>query len=223
MSSNIEQSPSKDTLDGEEVTLTEIEVDKELSKSSPQETESVAVGEGEKAPPPAELAPEISEVFKQIKDTIVKVSQDHMNEIVNELRNDVLRLEFIDKSGKLQIDRRGYLPMTIGMNKKVVKVGKLLRLLEADIEGMGEEGALDYGQLQTKFPSIFLDVPDAYDLAEGFGEIRANYIVGEKAKIYWAIDDVDNYSMHDLMIVESLYESRNQFAPSLPSSETQKQ
>lgn len=160
-------------------------------------------------------------IFKEVRDIVVKVSQDHMNEIVKELKNDFLRLEYIDSKGKMQIDRKEYKPMTIGMNKKVVKVGKRLRLLEADIKGMGEQGGMDIGKLQQKYPDILDQDVDEYDISdEAFGEIRATYIVSEKAKIYWGINDIDNYSLHDLMIVESLYESRNNFAPSLQTSQT---
>ena len=199
-----------------------------LPSSSSQEQQSVttlASGTEQQEAVSTEQIPTVEtpepSIFKEVRDIVVKVSQDHMNEIVKELKNDFLRLEYIDSKGKMQIDRKEYKPMTIGMNKKVVKVGKRLRLLEADIKGMGEQGGMDIGKLQQKYPDILDEDVDEYDISEeAFGEIRATYIVSEKAKIYWGINDIDNYSLHDLMIVESLYESRNNFAPSLQTSQT---
>lgn len=160
---------------------------------------------------------QIPSIFDDIKETVIQVSQDHINEIVKDLKDGVLRLEYIDSKGKMQVDRRQYNPMTIGMNRKVVKVGKRIRLLEADIKGMGKDGALDVGKIQEKYSDILDSDVDEYDLTneQAYGEIRANYIVAQKAQIYWGINDIENYSLHDLMIVESLYESRNNFAPSL--------
>lgn len=212
----------------EQITLKQLEQESELSKGPvpteqgqtelqasplPQEQTSAVV----QAPTPQVEEPSI---FKEVRDIVIKVSQDHMNEIVKELKNDILRLEYVDSKGKMQVDRREYKPMTIGMNKKVVKVGKRLRLLEADILGMGEQGGMDPGTIQKKYSDVLDSDVDSYDLSpdEGFPEIKANYIVAEKAKIYWGINDIDNYSLHDLMIVESLYESRNNFAPSLQTT-----
>lgn len=160
---------------------------------------------------------QVPSIFDDIKETVIQVSQDHINEIVKDLKDGILRLEYIDSKGKMQVDRRQYNPMTIGMNRKVVKVGKKIRLLEADIKGMGKDGALDVGKIQQKYPDILDSDVDEYDLTneQAYGEIRANYIVAQKAQIYWGINDIENYSLHDLMIVESLYESRNNFAPSL--------
>lgn len=160
---------------------------------------------------------QLPKILEKIKETIIQVSQDHMDTIVKDLKDGFLRLECVDSKGKLSVDRRQYSPMTIGMNKKVVKVGKKLRLLEADIKGMGEDGALDVGQIQQKYPEILEEDVDEYDLTNetAYGEIRTNYIVAQKAKIYWGIDNIENYSLHDLMIVQNLYESRNTFAPSL--------
>ena len=197
----------------EQQPVTTLAAQDSTSSSTEQATEQIPTVE-----PPAV---EESAIFKEVRDIVVKVSQDHMNEIVKELKNDFLRLEYIDSKGKMQIDRKEYKPMTIGMNKKVVKVGKRLRLLEADIKGMGADGGMDIGKLQQKYPDILDEDVDEYDISdEAFGEIRATYIVSEKAKIYWGINDIDNYSLHDLMIVESLYESRNNFAPSLQTGAT---
>jgi hypothetical protein len=160
---------------------------------------------------------EQSQLLKNIQNTILEVSQGHMNEIVSDLKDGFIRLEYVNSKGKMEIDRRQYSPMTIGMNKKVVKVGKKIRLLNADIKGMGQDGGMDVGKIQQKYPDILDEDVDEFDLntETALNEIILNYIFSEKAKIYWGIDNIDNYSLHDIMIVATLYESRNNFNPSL--------
>jgi hypothetical protein len=166
-----------------------------------------------------------SPLLKQIKDTMLEVSQAHMNDIVNDLKEGRLRLEYVDKSGKMQVDRRSYNPMTIGMSKKATKVDKRIRLLKADIQGMGEDGGMDVSSIQKKYPDILDEDIDEYDIKNetALTEILLNYIYSQKANIYWGINNIDNYSLHDIMIVSSLYESRNNFAPSLQSMQAPRQ
>lgn len=171
-------------------------------------------------------------IFKEVKDVIVKVSQDHMNEIVEALKKDMLRLEYVDSKGKTQVDLKEYKPMTIGMNKQVAKVGKRIRLLQADINNMikqvngkdGKDKDKDREKIlesriefiQKKYPDILDTDVDEYDLTnnQAFQEILLGYIYSQKASIYWGIDNIDSYSLHDIMIVSALYESRNNFSPS---------
>ena len=166
-----------------------------------------------------------SPLLKQIKDTMLEVSQGHMNDIVNDLKEGRIRLEYVDKTGKMQVDRRSYNPMTIGMSKKATKVDKRIRLLKADIQGMGEDGGMDVASIQKKYPDILDEDVDEYDLRteSALTEILLNHIYAQKASIYWGINNIDNYSLHDIMIVSSLYESRNNFAPSLQNMQSRGQ
>lgn len=206
MSSNNQQQvhSTEPVIVGNDISTVPEAVSPPVSTEQTQQTEEIQTPQAQ-----------VPSIFDEVKEVVIKVSQDHINEIVKELKNGVLRLEYIDNKGKMQVDRREYTPMTIGMNKKVVKVGKRVRLLEADIKGMGTDGGMDPGKIQLKYPEILETDVDEYDLNDGFGEIKANYIVAQKADIYWGIKNIDNYSLHDLMIVESLYESRNNFSPSL--------
>ncbi len=166
-----------------------------------------------------------NEALKELNNMILQISQNHFTEIVNDLKEGMLRLEYVNSKGKMEVDRREYIPMTIGMNKKVMKAGKRLRLLEADIAGMGKDGALDAGKIQVKYPDILVDKDiDQYDLTDpvSWNEIKLNYIFSEKAKIYWGITNIDNYSLHDIMIVATLFESRNTFNPSSSTTPTDK-
>ena len=116
----------------------------------------------------------------------------------------------------MQIDRRQYNPMTIGMNKQIMKAAKRLRLLKADIKGMGKDGGMDVGKIQEKYPDILPEDVDEFDLTDptAFNEMELSYIFSEKAKIFWGLNNIDNYSLHDIMIVATLYQSRNTFSPS---------
>ena len=168
------------------------------------------------APVQAKQQEQQSQILKDIQNTMLEVSQDHMTDIVNDLKEGFIRLEYIDSKGKMQIDRRQYNPMTIGMNKKVTQAGKKLRLLKADIKGMGKDGGMDVGKIQQKYPDILPEDVDEFDLTDqaAFLEIELNYIFTQKAKIFWGINDIDNYSLNDIMIVATLYQSRNAFSPS---------
>jgi len=168
------------------------------------------------APVQAKQQEQQSQILKDIQNTMLEVSQDHMTDIVNDLKEGFIRLEYIDSKGKMQIDRRQYNPMTIGMNKQIMKAAKRLRLLKADIKGMGKDGGMDVGKIQQKYPDILPEDVDEFDLTDqaAFLEIELNYIFTQKAKIFWGINDIDNYSLNDIMIVATLYQSRNAFSPS---------
>ncbi len=160
---------------------------------------------------------QVNPILENINSQILEVSQAHMNEVLKDLKQGMIRLEYIDSKGKMQIDRRQYNPMSIGMNKEVVRVGKRIRLLRADIKDLGKEGGMTAAAIQKKYPDILDDYVDESDLTteQVLAEMIFTFIFTQKAKIYWGITNADNYSLHDIMIVATLYESRNNFNPSL--------
>jgi hypothetical protein len=195
--------------------------------TQPVEQQQVAAQEKEDlaAPIVQQKQAQQNQALQELNNTMLQISQKHYTDVVNDLKEGVLRLEFVNSKGKMEVDRREYVPMTIGMNKKVMKAGKRLRLLEADIKGLGKDGALDAGKLQVKYPDILVDKDvDQEDLTDpqSWNEIKLNYIFAEKAKIYWGITNIDSYSLHDIMIVATLFESRNTFSPSSSSTPTDK-
>jgi hypothetical protein len=195
--------------------------------TQPVEQQQVAAQEKEDlaAPIVQQKQAQQNQALQELNNTMLQISQKHYQDVVNDLKEGVLRLEFVNSKGKMEVDRREYVPMTIGMNKKVMKAGKRLRLLEADIKGLGKDGAMDAGKLQVKYPDILVDKDvDQEDLTDpqSWNEIKLNYIFAEKAKIYWGITNIDSYSLHDIMIVATLFESRNTFSPSSSSTPTDK-
>ena len=149
---------------------------------------------------------------------IVNISQDSYNQILKSFKDGTLRFEYVDNSGHVKQDNRSYVPMTIGQNKKALKVSKKVRLLTQDIQAFrnNEEGALTVEELIKKYPDILEEDIDENDLKNQLtlNEIMGTYITAQKAKIYWNIEDIENYTAQNLVILTSLYESRNGFSPS---------
>lgn len=169
-------------------------------------------------PPPAaadqaQEAPKESKFVTQIKEVIVNISQEHYNKIVDSLKKDQLRFEYVDGSGNIKVDLKQYVPMTIGQNKKVGKVLKRERLAREDISSFitHDEGALTLEEIKKKYPDIFDEDVDESDLRNDptLNEIISNYSVAQKAKIYWGIESIENYTLNDLIMIIALYESRN--------------
>lgn len=169
-------------------------------------------------PVPVQQAPKESPFVTQVKEIIVNISQDHYNKIIEGLKKDILRFEYLDKTGSIKVDNKTYVPMTIGQNKKVGKVLKKERLIREDISQFvtKQEGALTVEQILKKYPDVFDEDTDENDLKNNMSlnEIIGNYSVAQKANIYWGIEDIENYTLNDLVMIIALYESRNGFNPS---------
>jgi len=162
--------------------------------------------------------PQESQFIKDAKEMIVNISQDSYNQILKSFKDGTLRFEYVDNSGHVKQDNRSYVPMTIGQNKKALKVSKKVRLLTQDIQAFrnNEEGALTVEELIKKYPDILEEDIDENDLKNQLtlNEIMGTFITAQKAKIYWNIEDIENYTAQNLVILTSLYESRNGFSPS---------
>lgn len=207
-----------------EVKLPEIDaVENNTDTTIPSSTESSPTF----TPPKMEdVKPEVQPVaqpatgiLKEARDIIVNISKDHYTKILQNLKEDRLVFEYIDGSGKIQKDTRSYVPMTFGQNTKVGKLIKKERLLREDVRAFlaKEEGALDLEGLKKKYSDVFDDDVDEYDLKNeaSLNEITGNWSVANKAKIYWGIDNIENYSLNHMVVIQSLFESRNGFNPSL--------
>jgi len=184
------------------------------SASSTVEQESPTFNPPQQAP----VQQQESQFIKDAKEMIVTISQDSYNLILKSFKDGTLRFEYVDNSGHVKQDNRSYVPMTIGQNKKALKVSKKVRLLTQDIQAFrnNEEGALTVEELIKKYPDILEEDIDENDLKNQLtlNEIMGTYITAQKAKIYWNIEDIENYTAQNLVILTSLYESRNGFSPS---------
>jgi len=184
------------------------------SASSTVEQESPTFNPPQQAP----VQQQESQFIKDAKEMIVTISQDSYNLILKSFKDGTLRFEYVDNSGHVKQDNRSYVPMTIGQNKKALKVSKKVRLLTQDIQAFrnNEEGALTVEELIKKYPDILEEDIDENDLKNQLtlNEIMGTFITAQKAKIYWNIEDIENYTAQNLVILTSLYESRNGFSPS---------
>lgn len=159
-----------------------------------------------------------SKIAKEVNELLASTTEEHFKLITDELKNDNIRLEYIDKKTKtLKVNRIPYNPISVDANRAVGKVIRKIRRFRADFSGMGKEkGALDFGELQKKYPEIIDEDMMLEDLQhrDTFEEMLINYLYAQKMKIYWDIDNFGDYIMNDVVMLVGLHESRNNFNPS---------
>lgn len=153
---------------------------------------------------------------KDLNEILVNVSQERLSRITDALKKNILKLERVkdDQSGVV-IENKDYIPLTIGQNKKVMKIMKRARLLREDLQGMGADGGLAVGDIQKKYPDILDEdvTQDEVNNEDILNEFVGNYVIASKARIYWGIENIDNYVLSDLILIIGLYEQRNNFTP----------
>ena len=157
-----------------------------------------------------------SPMKKEIDAMMGEISRARFKVMTDAFKEDIILLEFV-KGTKVEQNRISYIPMTMGMGKKVNKIGKQVRLFQEDLKGLGKDKkALDVDGLRKKYPEIVDDDMDQEDVLDSVmqNEMIMNYIIKKKCQIYWAINDIDPYPLSDLLVMIGLYESRNGFAPS---------
>lgn len=159
---------------------------------------------------------EKSKFAKDLHNILVSVSDERLSKITDALKKNILKLERVKNDGSgVVVENKDYVPLTIGQNKKVMKIMKRARLLREDILGMGEQGGLQVSDLQKKYPDILDEdiTQDELNSEDVLNELIGNYVVAQKARIYWGIEDVDNYVLSDIILIIGLYEQRNNFTP----------
>lgn len=154
---------------------------------------------------------------KDLNNILVSVSQERLDKITDALKKNFIKLERVknDKSGVV-VENKEYVPITWGQNKQVMKAMKRARLLREDITGMGQKGGLSTTELHKKYPDIIDEdvLLDELQNPDVLNEFVGNYVIAQKAKIYWGIEDVENYVLSDLVLLIGLYEQRNNFTNS---------
>ena len=165
--------------------------------------------------PPPQKKREKSELEKQIDSMMAEISNARFKAMTDLFKEDIILLEYV-KNGKVQEDRRTYVPMTMGMGKQINKIGKKLRLFREDLKGFGKSKGMDLDSLRKKYPDIIDEDADQDDIMDQtlINEMEMNFIIKQKCQIYWGINDTDPYPLSDLLVMIGLYESRNGFAPS---------
>lgn len=153
---------------------------------------------------------------KELKEILVNVSQERLDAITAGLKKGILKLEYI-KDGSVKPDNREYVPITYGQNRKVNRIMKLARLMREDInEVLKEKPSITVEELVKKYPEVIDEDTTADELRNInlINEFVGNYVIAQKAKIYWGIDNIENYVLSDLVLIIGLYEQRNNFTNS---------
>lgn len=158
--------------------------------------------------PPAVQETEFS---KKIKDIMVTASKEKIDKITESLSKGMIRLEYADSKGNVKEDVKDYVPLSIGKNKQIMKAMKKSRRLRTELEN--PNFVLD--ELKQKYPEILDEDVEREDLesSDMLNEILGNYVVAQKSRIYFGIDNIDNYTLNDLVLLIGLYERRNNFTP----------
>lgn len=159
---------------------------------------------------------EQSKFRKDLNAILVNVSEERLTKITDALKKNILKLERVKDDGSgVIVENKDYIPLTIGQNKKVMKVMKRARLLREDLQGMGKDGGLAIGDVQKKYPDILDEdvTQDEVNNEDILNEFIGNFVIAQKAKIYWGIESIENYVLSDLILIIGLYEQRNNFTP----------
>lgn len=154
---------------------------------------------------------EDSQFTKNLNEILVNVSQERLNEITEGLKKGVLKLQFV-KGGKVIPNNIDYVPITYGQNKRVNRIMKYARLLREDINET-IAGRLELKDLAAKYKDIIDEDMGIEELKSAalVNEVVGNYVIAQKAKIYWEIDEIENYVLSDLVLIIGLYERRNSY------------
>jgi hypothetical protein len=79
-----------------------------------------------------------------------------------------------------------------------------------------EKPKITLEDIKSKYKDIVDEDTDEIELTDRFlaAEMIGTYVIGEKAKLYFGIEDPSKYSLSDILALIGLYEIRNQMTPS---------
>jgi len=154
---------------------------------------------------------EQSKFAKDMNEILVNVSQERLDEITDGLKKGILKLQYV-KQGKVVPNNIDYVPLTYGQNKKTNRIMKQARLLREDINAV-LEGKLDIQVIRDKYPEIIDEETEVEELRNKayVNEVVGNYVIAQKARIYWNIENIEDYVLSDVVLIIGLYERRNNY------------
>lgn len=155
--------------------------------------------------------PVMTEFQKKVQDIMVTASKEKIDKITKALSEGMIRLEYADSKGNIKEDIKDYVPLSIGKNKQIMKAMKKSRRLRVELENPN----FVTEELKQRYPEILDEDVEKEDLEskEMLDEILGNYVVAQKSKVYFGIDNIENYTLNDLVLLIGLYERRNNFTP----------
>jgi hypothetical protein len=188
----------------------------------------------------AEIQGSQLENIKSVYDFIKDIDKKKSDEIEKNFGEGIIQLEEIDEDGNVKPFTVAYVPLTTRAEEAVNKVIREIKTFKADIEKKLplEDLQKKYTELMDGIESLEELAPDIEKIpmrddkgnimrdkkgntmeetktkdSEAFLTLIENYIIKKKAKIYFKINDIGNFSRKDLRSLIFLYQYRNTYNP----------
>lgn len=180
------------------------------------------------------------DALKNVYDLIKRVDEKKKNEIEKQFEDGIIQLETINEDDEVSLWTCNYRPLTTRGEEAVNKMMREIKLFKRDVKNKiplqdlkekYQELTKDIDSLEeleqekVKVPqkdkdgNLVLDenkrpimVEEERD-SEVFLNIIDTYSVRKRAKIFFKIDDISNFSKKDLRLLIYLYQYRNNFNP----------
>lgn len=188
----------------------------EISNPPVEDNITVAAAEQQIATP---AAPKLTRFQEDIKEILVELSEKSVNDIKESFKKGMILISYVDeKAGKTKQLYKDYVPITFKKSRAITKAMKKSRQLKEELnlkDKNDKPQKLDINDIKSRYGSVLPSDVDEEDIKDKqlFDELMTHYVIQQKAKIYFGIDDIDNYALNDLAVVIGLYELRNNFTP----------
>ncbi len=171
---------------------------------------------------------------------IKSLDADKVKEIEKNFSEGIIQLDEIDDDGNIKPFTKPYIPLTTRAEEAVNKVIREVKNFRADITNKTplEDLQKKYPELMMDIDSLEQIAPDIETIvqrddkgnpirdkkgniieekkekdSDAFLTLIENYITKKKAKIYFKIDDIGNFSRKDIRSLVYLYQYRNTYNP----------
>ena len=178
--------------------------------------------------------------IKQVYDFIKNIDKKKGDEIEKNFGDGIIQLDEIDEDGNRKVFTRPYVALTTRAEEAVNKVIRELKTFKADVQNKLplEDLQKKYPEIMDGVDSLEELAPDIEKIpikdekgnimrdkkgvpmeeikekdSEAFLTLIESYIIKKKAKIYFKIDDISNFSRKDLRSLIFLYQYRNSYNP----------
>jgi hypothetical protein len=180
------------------------------------------------------------QAIKNVYDLIKGLDEKKVKEIEKQFAEGVIQINEIDEEGNVKPYTRPYTELTTRGEEAINKVIREVRVFKADVDNKLplEDLQRKYPELMDGVTSLEEIAPDRVKVpkkdengelvkdkngnqvmveenrdSEAFLMLIDNYIIKKKAKVYFKIADIGNFSKKDLRNLIYLYQYRNTYNP----------
>ncbi len=180
------------------------------------------------------------ENIKEAYDLIKGLDEEKVKEIEGQFSKGIIQLDEIDDDGNIKKFTKPYVPLTTRAEEAVNKIIREVKMFKADVANKLplEDMQRKYPELMQDIDSLEQLAPDIEKEiqrddkgnplrdkkgkiieerkekdSDAFLTLIDNYITKKKAKIYFKIDDISNFSRKDVRSLVYLYQYRNTYNP----------